>query len=83
MVGDTAVPAPIETVRNMVSDTMGVMNELLIAMDDTSLAIYGNPGVMPEDKMQEPTGLYQEMACLQSCVKLALQKFVDIKKGMV
>lgn len=76
---------PINTMNNRVNETIAMLKELLMAMDDTSIALFGNlmdrpiHGDMPKDLkcMDDAVNVVEEQA------RTALATFMEIRKRLV
>lgn len=76
---------PINTMNNRVNETIAMLKELLMAMDDTSIALFGNivdrpiHGDMPKEMkcMDDAVNVVAEQA------RTALATFMEIRKRLV
>lgn len=81
----TPISEPINTMSNRVNETIAMLKELLMAMDDTSIALFGNLMDRPmHDDMPK------EMKCMDDAVNVvaeqartALATFMQIRKRLV
>lgn len=78
------ISEPINTMNNRLNETMDMLKELLIAMDDTSIALFGNIVGRPIGDMP------QDLKCMDDAVNVvvehartALATFAEIRKRLV
>lgn len=81
--GTADCPPQTETVNNKLADTMALLKELMMAMDDTSMVIFGIPCPQPVDKMPEPNCLNGTVDTIRAQAKLALGAFMEMRKKLV
>lgn len=73
----------INTMKNMAIETIGALKELLIALDDTEISMFGAPIEQPEEKPIEPRCLRDVMEIAEIYSQSALRRFVDMKNRIV
>lgn len=74
---------PLNTMKNMATETVGALKELLKALDDTAIVMFGAPIEDIEQKPQEPKCLMDSMAIAEVYSKSALRRFMEMRKRMV
>ena len=81
-VGTTCEP-PIETIAERLDQTMGMLKELLIAMDDTSLQLFGTACPPAIEKPPEPKNMADVATCIRAQTRVAMDNFMAIRKKLV
>lgn len=81
--GTADCPQQTETVNNKLADTMALLKELLMAMDDTSMVLFGMPCPQPVDKPPEPNCLIGTADTIREQAKRALGVFMEMRKKLV
>lgn len=81
--GTADCPPPTESINDKLAETMAALKELLMAMDDTSMVIFGMPCPQPVDKMTEPNCLNGTVDTIRTQAKLALGAFMEMRKKLV
>lgn len=81
--GTADCPPPTESINDKLTETMAALKELLMAMDDTSMVIFGMPCPQPGDKPPEPNCLNGMVDTIRAQAKLALGAFMEMRKKLV
>ena len=75
---------PRRTMRDIVDNSMGNMKELLLAMGDTNMVLFGSPnGVEEKNGPQEPRCFEDSLVILEEQCAAALRIFLEMRKRMV
>lgn len=74
---------PTESINDKLVETMAVLKELLMAMDDTSIVIFGMPCPQPVEKMPEQNCLNGTVDTIRTQAKLAMGAFMEMRKKLV
>ena len=71
---------PRPTLHNNIDAAMNLLKELLIAMADAHIAMYGEPAVEPNEKLPEPDSMYATTRIIAMQARIALERFLSIRK---
>lgn len=73
---------PQATVKDNLDETCTILKELLICMNDSRLAMFGDETPKPKEPLPEPCNLYATSALVMGQAHLALDTFVAIRKKL-
>lgn len=71
---------PRPTLQNNIDEAMNLLKELLIAMADAHIAMYGEPAIEPNEKLPEPDNMYATTRIIAMQARIALDRFLSIRK---
>lgn len=80
---DAECELPIEPIRDKLTIAMGILKELIIAMDDVSVALFGKPATMPPEAPQDPDCMDAVANIIVGQAGIAMGKFMDMRKRML
>lgn len=74
---------PIEPIRDKLTMAMGTLKELIIAMDDVYVALFGKPATMPPEAPRDPDCMDAVVDIIVGQAGIAMGKFMDMRKRML
>lgn len=82
--GFETVPSepPKPTLKDNLDETCAILKELLMAMNDSHLAMFGEECPKPNEPLPEPCSLYATSALVLGQAHLALDAFLAIRKKL-
>lgn len=80
-----AVCEPINTMNNRINETMGMLKELLMAMDDTAIVLFGRPIDSPAktEMPQEAKCMDDALNIVEEQARIAMARFMEMRKRLV
>ena len=83
MTNEPECEAPIEPIRDKLTMAMGTLKELIIAMDDVYIMLFGKPATMPPEAPQDPDCMDAVVNIIVGQAGIAMGKFMDMRKRML
>ena len=74
---------PIDTMQNRLNDAICCLKELLLMMNDTSLALFSQACDYPAENMPDPKCFDESISCVEAQAHYALDNFRSIRKRIV
>ena len=78
----TPCEPPQATVKDNLDETCAILKELLMCMNDSRLAMFGEESPKPKEPLPEPCNLYAASALVLGQAHSALDAFLAIRKKL-
>ena len=71
---------PQETMNDKINRTMATLKDLIIAMDDTGIALFNAPVSAPEERQKDPDCMDHALDVIDWQARTAMEKFLGLRK---